>query len=195
MHLRGQIMKIAILGGSFDPPHLGHYFVIQQVLELRKDIDKILLVPAFKHQWKPIQASPKDRLAMLRSLVNEKVKISDIELRMQGISYTRDTLQELKKEINAQMLWIVGSDILSEFNRWDNTEGLFELTTFLVFPRDPHHVPEKVPAGFEVIRDKNLITTNISSTVIRQRVKEGKAISYLVPKEVEEYIKKHNLYL
>lgn len=188
-------MKIAILGGSFDPPHIGHYFVIKQILEIREDIDKILLVPAFQHQWKPIQASVKDRLAMLQSLVNEKTEISDIELRIRGVSYTRETLKELKKEISAQMLWVVGSDILSELNRWDNTEGLFELATFLVFPRDPYHLPKKIPAGFEVIRDKNLITTNISSTAIRQRAKEKKSISYLVPKEVEEYIKKQSLYL
>lgn len=188
-------MKIAILGGSFDPPHLGHYFVIKQILEIKHDIDKILLVPAFKHQWKPIQASPKDRLAMLQSLVNEKVEISDIELRRQGVSYTVDTIREIKNKTNADIFWIVGSDILPEFNRWDNTEGLFELTTFLVFPRDPHRVPKKIPAGFEVIRDKNLITTSISSTAIRQRVKEGKSISYLVPKEVEEYIFEHKLYL
>lgn len=187
-------MKIAILGGSFDPPHLGHYFVIKQVLELRKDIDKILLVPAFQHQWKPIQASPKDRLAMLQALVNKKVEISDIELRRQGVSYTVDTVREVKNKTKADIFWIVGSDILSEFNRWEKTEELLSLTTFLVFPRDPHYIPENIPAGFEVMRNKDLITTSISSTVVRQRIKEGKSISYLVPKEVEEYIAKHKLY-
>lgn len=187
-------MKIAILGGSFDPPHLGHYLVIKQILEIREDIDKILLVPAFQHQWKPIQASPKDRLAMLRSLVNEKVEISDIELKRQGISYTVDTVREVKNKTKADIFWIVGSDILSEFHRWEKTEELLNLATFLVFPRDPHLMSEIIPAGFEVIRDKNLITTNVSSTAIRQGVNEGKSISYLVPKEVEEYIIKHNLY-
>lgn len=187
-------MKIGILGGSFDPPHMGHYFVIKQVLELREDIDKILLVPAFQHQWKPIQASPKDRLAMLRALVNEKTEISDIELKRQGVSYTVDTIREVKNKTKADIFWIVGSDILSEFHRWEKTEELLNLATFLVFPRDPHHLPEKIPAGFEVIQNKDLITTSISSTAIRQRVKEGKAISYLVPKEVEKYIIKYKLY-
>ena len=187
-------MKIGILGGSFDPPHLGHYFVIKQVLEIREDIDKILLVPAFQHQWKPIQASAKDRLAMLQSLVNEKVEISDIELQRQGVSYTVDTVREVKNKTNADIFWIVGSDILSEFHRWEKTEELLNLATFLVFPRDPHLIPETIPAGFEIIRNKDLITTSVSSTVIRQRVKEGESISYLVPKEIEEYITKHNLY-
>ncbi|MDP3726817.1 MAG: nicotinate (nicotinamide) nucleotide adenylyltransferase [bacterium] len=187
-------MKIAILGGSFDPPHIGHYLVIKQILEIRKDIDKILLMPAFKHQWKPIQASVEDRLAMLQSLVNEKTEISDIELKRQGVSYTVDTVREVKNKTNADIFWIVGSDILSEFYRWEKTEELLGLITFLVFPRDPHHLPKKIPVGFEVIRNKDLITTSISSTVIRQRVKEEKSISYLVPKEIEEYITKHNLY-
>lgn len=182
------------MGGSFDPPHVGHYLVVRQILEIRKDIEKILLVPAFKHQWKPIQASVEDRLEMLRCFTNDKTEISDIELRKQGISYTRETLKELKKELKTEMFWIVGSDILQELDRWDNTEGLFELATFLVFPRDPYHMPRKIPQGFEAINDKSLITTNLSSTAIRQRVKAGKSISYLVPKEVEEYIKKHNLY-
>ncbi|MBI3070279.1 MAG: nicotinate (nicotinamide) nucleotide adenylyltransferase [Candidatus Levybacteria bacterium] len=187
-------MKIGILGGSFDPPHLGHYLVIKQILEIRKDINKILLVPAFKHQWKPIQASVKDRLAMLQSLVNEKTEISDTELQRQGVSYTVDTVREIKNKTKADIFWIVGSDILSEFHRWEKTEELLNLATFLVFPRDPHLIPGTIPAGFEVIQNKNLITTSISSTAIRQRVKEGKSISYLVPKEVEKYIAKHNLY-
>lgn len=187
-------MKIGILGGSFDPPHIGHYLVIKQVLELRKDIDKILLVPAFQHQWKPIQASPKDRLVMLQVLVNEKTEISDVELKRQGVSYTVDTVREVKHKTKADIFWIVGSDILSEFHRWEKTEELLSLATFLVFPRDPHYIPENIPAGFEVMRNKDLITTSISSTVIRQRVKEEKSISYLVPKEVEEYIAEHKLY-
>lgn len=187
-------MKIGILGGSFDPPHLGHYFVIKQILEIRQDIDKILLMPAFKHQWKPIQASVNDRLAMLSSLVNKKTEISDVELKRQGVSYTVDTVREVKNKTNADIFWIVGSDILSEFHRWEKTEELLNFATFLVFPRDPHYIPENIPAGFEVMRDKNLITTSISSTAIRQRVKEGKSISYLVPKEVEKHIAKHKLY-
>lgn len=187
-------MKIAILGGSFDPPHIGHYFVTRQILELRPDIDKILLIPAFKHQWKPIQASSYDRLEMLKCLENEKIEISDVEIKRPGISYTTDTVKELKKITGAYIYWIAGSDILLEFDRWDKIDNLLSLTTFLIFPRDPYHLPKAIPKGFEVIKDKNLITTNTSSTIIRERVKIGKSIRYLVPKEVEEYIIKHGLY-
>lgn len=187
-------MKIVVLGGCFDPPHIGHYFVTRQILEIRPDIDKILLIPAFKHQWKPIQASTKDRMQMLKCLKNKKVEISDIEIRRKGVSYTIDTIKELKTKTKAFIYWIVGSDILLEFNRWGKKDQLLKLATFLVFPRDPYHLPKKVPKGFEILKDKSLITTNISSTAIRERIKKGKSITYLVPKEVEEYIIERKLY-
>ena len=188
-------MKIAVLGGSFDPPHIGHYLVVKQIQSLRPDIDKILLVPSFRHQWKPIQGSAQDRLAMLECLIDRGIELSDMEIKRKRGEYTIDTIRELKKQIDATFYFIVGSDIIYEFDRWKNTEELVQLTTFLVFPRDPYHVPKKIPKGFELIDDKNLITTNLSSTIIRDRIKNGQSIKYLVPKEVEKYIIKHKLYI
>ena len=74
-------MKIAILGGSFDPPHLGHWWVVRQLLELREDIDQLWLVPAFQHQWKPIIASAEERMQMLAGFQQDKVVLSDIEMK------------------------------------------------------------------------------------------------------------------
>lgn len=187
-------MNIALLGGSFDPPHIGHYLVIRQVLDFRPDIDKILLIPAYQHQWKPSFVRVEDRLAMTEFLLQERTKISEVEIERKGISYTIDTVKEIKKQTNADLYWIVGSDIISEFNRWEKTDELLSLTKFLVFPRDPYHLPEKLPQGFELVENENLITTNISSTAIRKRLKEGKSIHCLVPEKVEEYIKQNNLY-
>lgn len=187
-------MKIAVLGGSFDPPHIGHYLVVKQIQELRSDIDKILLVPSFRHQWKPIQASPEDRLAMTNCLIGERIELSDMEIKRKGGEYTIDTIRQLKKQIDATFYFIVGSDIIYEFDRWKKTEELIQLATFLVFPRDPYHVPKKIPKGFELIYDKHLIITNLSSTTIRDRIKNGKSIHNLVPKEVENYIIRNKLY-
>lgn len=187
-------MKIGVLGGSFDPPHVGHYFVIQQILELRKDIDKILLVPAYKHQWKPSFANIKDRISMLKYLVRDRVEISDVEIQRKGISYTIDTINQLKNQTRAELYWIVGSDIVYEFHRWEKKDELIKVASFLVFPRDPYHLPERLPQGFECIQNEHLITTNISSTIVRQRIKMGKDIAYLVPKPVESYIMEHGLY-
>lgn len=187
-------MNIAILGGCFDPPHIGHWLVIRQVLEIRSDIDKLLLVPAFQHQWKPIFASPSDRLNMLSPFAQQRVEVSDIEIVRRGISYTIDTIKHMRSEIKGDVLWIVGSDILAEFDRWEKREELARLASFLIFPRDPYNLPQKLPPGFEAIRNKDILTTNFSSTAIRERVKKGKSITYLVPKEVETYIYKHKLY-
>ena len=188
-------MKIGILGGSFDPPHIGHYFVIQQVLELCPEIDKVILVPAYQHQWKPAFASVEDRTSMLQYFINQRVEISDIEIQRKGISYTIDTIKQLKAQRGAEVYWIVGSDIVYEFERWDRKDELIKEARFLVFPRDPYHLPKKLPEGFECIQDKYLITTNISSTTIRQRIKMGKDITYLVPEKVEKYIIAHMLYV
>ncbi len=187
-------MNIAVLGGCFDPPHIGHLWVVKQVLEFRADINRVLLMPAFKHQWKPIIASPTNRVQMLQSLTNKKVVVSDLELKRKGVSYSVETIAELRQMSKDNIYWIVGSDILSEFSRWEKTETLTELATFLVFPRDPFTLPAKLPSGFEAIRDKELITTNLSSTLIRQRIKHGKSISGFVPERVEEYIKEKGLY-
>lgn len=187
-------MKIAILGGRFDPPHIGHLLIVRQILEKRSDIKEVWLIPAGKHQWKKTEASAKHRLAMLQFFKSDRIKISDTELSRKGISYTIDTVREIKEKYNHSIYWIVGADIISEFQRWKKTEELINLATFIVFPRDPFALPIKLPKGFEEIRSKNLITTSLSSTIIRERIKKHLSITNLVPKEVEEYIKKHNLY-
>ena len=122
------------------------------------------------------------------------MEISDIEIKRGGISYSIDTIQAVKKETGAEIFWIVGSDILSEFHRWKKVDDLLRMATFLVFPRDPHALPTEIPAGFEVISSPNLLTTNFSSTVIRERIKNGESIKYLVPGKVGKYIKEHKLY-
>ncbi len=188
-------MKIAILGGRFDPIHTGHVLIARQVLELRPEIDKVIFVPAFEHQWKPIVASPKDRIAMVKSVLEDRMEVTDIEIKRKGISYSIDTIKVLKKETGSQVYWVVGSDIVAEFGRWKNSEELIREATFLVFPRDPYDLPTDLPKGFELISDPNLLVTSFSGTAIRNRVKSGRSIKYLVPPEVEKYIIENKLYV
>ena len=187
-------MNIAILGGRFDPPHLGHWWIALQTLEKRPDIDKLLLMTARQHQWKPAVATGEERLHMLSFFNHQKIEISDIELKRKGISYSIDTIDEIKHKTGASIYWIIGADIVSEFERWDRKDELVKRAKFLVFPRDPHEIPLSLPKGFEIIRYDNLITTNISSTIIRQRIKEKKTIKGFVLPEVEQYVKKKRLY-
>jgi nicotinate-nucleotide adenylyltransferase len=188
-------MKIALFGGRFDPPHIGHFLIAQQVLDFRSDIDKVVFVPAFKHQWKPIVASPEDRLEMLKSFRSPKIEISDIEIKRGGISYSIDTIRGIRKDTLAEIFWIVGADILTEFGKWKKADELLKEAKFLIFPRDSYNLPKKLPAGFDMIRPLNALSTNFSSTSIRERVKAGKSIKGLVFSEVEKYIKEHNLYV
>lgn len=188
-------MKIAVLGGRFDPIHVGHILIARQVLELAPGIDKVIFVPAFQHQWKPIVASPKERIAMIESCLEDKMEVSDIEIKRKGISYSIDTIKALKKITGADICWIIGSDILPEFDRWGKRAELTKEATFLVFPRDPYDLPTDLPKGFELISDPNLLVTSFSGTAIRDRIKAGKSIKYLVPEEVERYIKENKLYV
>ncbi len=188
-------MKIAILGGRFDPIHTGHILIARQVLELRPEVDKVLFIPAYQHQWKPIAASPKDRIAMIELALEDRMEVSDIEIKRKGISYSIDTIKSLKKQTGTKIYWIIGSDILPEFERWEKKDELVKEATFLVFPRDPYDLPTNLPEGFELISDPNLMVTSFSGTAIRDRVKAGKSIKYLVNAEVERYIKENKLYV
>lgn len=188
-------MKIAILGGRFDPIHTGHILIARQVLEFDPTIDKVIFVPAYQHQWKPIVASSEDRLKMIKLILEDKMEVSDIEIKRKGVSYSIDTIKAIKKETGAQIYWVVGSDIVAEFRRWKNSEELVKEATFLVFPRDPYDLPENLPKGFKLVKSPTLQVANFSSTVIRQRIKEGKTIKYLVPEKVEKYIYDNNLYV
>jgi len=186
-------MTIAVLGGSFDPPHLGHHWVVKQILEKRKDIEKILLIPVNKHQWKDVLASEEDRLDMLSEFVQPSIELSDIEIKRPGISYTEDTLRELKKKYS-KIFWIVGSDILNEYKKWDKKDEILNLATLLVFPRDPYLLPEVLPHGFESLKNKDLITSNISSSAIRNRIAQNLPIKNFVTPRVEELIRSKGLY-
>lgn len=187
-------MAIAILGGRFDPPHLGHWWIAKQALDKRSDIEALWLVPAAQHQWKSIMASGEDRLTMLGFFHHPQIIVSDLEIARGGISYSIDTIKELRKRTGKTIYWIVGSDIINEFSRWEKANELISLATFLVFPRDPYTLPPTLPKGFETIEGKDLVVTNLSSTIIRNNLKMGRSITGFVSEGVERYITKRKLY-
>lgn len=186
-------MKIAILGGRFDPPHIGHFQLSRQVLESRRDIDKLIFVPAYKHPWREIIASPEDRIAMLKTSLPDRTEVWDIEIKHKT-ERTIDSLMLLKEKLLADLYWIVGSDILPEFHRWKDFDKLTKLATFLVFPRLGYPMPDKLPAGFEKIEAPRLKISDFSSTAIRDAIKKKEPISGLVTPGVEKYIMENNLY-
>jgi nicotinate-nucleotide adenylyltransferase len=198
-------MKIAILGGSFDPPHLGHYLIAQQVLE-HCQLDQVWLMPAYHHPFLRNLSDVHTRLAMVKMLETKNIKISDFEIEHNPTSYTIDTLNKLtEKYPDDSFYWITGSDQLENFHKYKDWKDIIAKHNLIIFPREwmlPHLeeiVKEKlmlktIPENVIVLQNKNLITTNISSTKIRERLREGLSIQYLVQDKVGEFIIKNKLY-
>lgn len=187
-------MNIAILGGRFDPPHWGHYWIARQVLERGPQIDRIWLMPAYKHPWKDCMADTHDRYNMVKFLESDGIEVSSIEIERAGTSYTIETIKFLKNNYQEHhFYWIVGSDAISDFFRWRQAQKLSQLIPFLVFPRSDYPI-KILPFGMKKINGHSPIQTNLSSTHIRERLKNKLPIRGLVPVEVENYIKQKRLY-
>jgi len=185
-------MNIAILGGRFDPPHIWHFWTAQQVLENVSGIDQVWLMPDYQNALKPIHASVSDRIQMLHFLETGRIKLSTIAAAHEEVTYTVSVVNELKKDPYNRYYWIIGSDTTSEFSRWRDYQKLARMVQFLVFPRKDYPI-KNLPPGFAKV-EGNVLLSNVSSTLIRDRIKRGYTISGLVFPEVEEYIRRRNLY-
>lgn len=203
-------MKIGILGGSFDPPHLGHFLIAEQVKEIL-GIDKVWLMPLYQksHQNKIFHKTltpVAHRLNMAKLLENDFVTVSDFEILHNRTSYSLNTLKQLQESYPTdEFFWILGSDQLSVFQKYYKWKELVTSQKLIVFPREHTlwHIEERVkealqlqtlPENVIVLQNNNLVLTNISSTLIRTRVANNLPVHYLVPEGVEKYIKKHKLY-
>ncbi len=198
-------MKIAILGGSFDPPHLGHFFIAQQVQELLK-MDQVWLMPAYHHPFNRNLSDISHRVAMTRLLETDHIKLSAYEQKHNPTSFTIDTLNGLKSDYpENDYYWITGSDQLEHFQKYKDWQEIIKKHNLIIFPREwmlPHlkeTVKEKlmlktIPENVIVLQSDDLFLTNISSTKIRERVKNNASIKFFVPVGVEDYIRENKLY-
>lgn len=186
-------MRIGILGGSFDPPHFGHILVARQVKEFF-NLDEIWLMPYFMHSWDFTISSVQDRLAMAKMIEEPGIIVSDEEIKYKRKSYTIETVRRLKKQHSHTFFWIVGGDTLDNFKRWKRYEDLIREIKFIVFPRNGYYLSSKLPKGFELISSPELVTTNISSSIIRQRIVKNLSVDGLISNSVLSYIRKHKLY-
>lgn len=186
-------MKVGILGGSFDPPHLGHLLVARQTREI-VSLDEVWLMPYFAHGWDPVVASAQDRLAMAKLLEERGVVVSEEEIHRGEKSYTIDTVHRLKSRHTHSFFWIVGSDVLAQFPKWKQSQQLVREVRFLVFPRNGYPLPAHLPTGFLPVTSTNLVTSNISSSLVRSRLQRGLSVVGLIPEAVLSYIQKRHLY-
>jgi nicotinate-nucleotide adenylyltransferase len=182
--------RIGLLGGTFDPIHNGHIAIAKTAIQQLK-LDKLLLIPAGNPWQKSEFSDSKHRLEMVKKAGNdlEKVEVSDIEVNKTGPTYTFETLQELhKKYPNSELILILGSDAVAGFDTWKEPNLVKTLARIYVvqragdFTQDWHFDRIQMPP------------IEISSTEIRERVKNNESISELVPKSVNDYISANGLY-
>ncbi len=191
-------MKIGFLGGSFDPVHFGHLIAAQDVLEQYK-LDRLILVPAAQAPLKPndVKSTAEDRLSMLRSATewDRRLEISDYELAKGGISYTIDSVRHFRTAYpQDELYWIIGGDQLPLLHRWREIGELARLIKFIFLERPKHPTkPHSEIPGLRLHRcDGHLI--EISSSELRRRVQQGRALHYFCPQKVIAYIEAKGLY-
>ena len=196
--------RIAIFGGRFDPVHNGHLAVAQEVLRVGK-VDEVWLSVENEHQWRPIVASSADRVAMLKLAIEEekilkqvqddKIKVDTTPLDLGGSTATLFVMRSLREKFpQHEFVFVVGSDQLGVFHKWTHWEDLEKEVHFLVVARKGSPM-ENVPKNATVITDATYEPLEDSATRIRELLGQGKSITGLVPKSVEEYIISHKLYL
>lgn len=185
--------KIGILGGTFNPPHLGHLIIADQVKN-QLGLEKVLFIPSanppHKTEKKTIEAS--HRIAMvLESIKNDDgFSLDDSEVKRGGKSYTYDTIVKLKEEYpDVEFYFIIGADMVEDLKNWYKIDELVQIVQFVAVNRPAYSLDTSFPV---IVVDVPNI--DISSSVIRQKVKDECSIKYLVPPEVEKYIEREGLY-
>ncbi len=187
--------KTALLGGSFNPLHIGHLFIAEEIIT-ELGYERIIFVPAYNAPHKSIAsgASSKDRLEMLKIAVsgNPRFIFDEVELQRKGTSYTIDTVRYIESAYDTagKIGIIIGDDLLEGFHTWKEADALAEMTTIIVLHRE---TKERKTFIHDHVYIENTILP-ISSSEIRERISRGKAFRYLVPETVCRYIKENKLY-
>lgn len=192
-------MRLAIFGGSFDPPHIGHLLVADDATS-QLALDRVVFVPAATQPLKAGRASASgaQRLEMTRLLVDGDARfdVSSVELDRAGLSYTVDTLAHFAAQFaSAERFLLLGADVLATFASWREPERVVQLARPVILERGGEE-PPRLPAGVTMQALRRLPTrrVDISSTEIRERVREGKSIRGFVTDNVSAYIARHGLY-
>jgi nicotinate-nucleotide adenylyltransferase len=198
-------MKIGVLGGTFDPIHIGHLKVAEEVTA-RLNLTEIIFMPAGQPWLKadnPISPA-KHRVEMVRLAIAGKpyFKLSTIEIDRPGPTYTVDTIDELRHELGSghELFFILGWDNLIQLPEWQEPSRLVKLCRLVAVPRVGYPSPELesldavIPGLSQRVILLDSPRVDINASIIRQRVGQGLSIHHLVPEPVERYIKQHRLY-
>jgi nicotinate-nucleotide adenylyltransferase len=187
---------VGIMGGTFDPIHLGHLITAQAVLE-KRNLEKIIFIPAFISPFKTNNQilDSTHRLKMIQIAIEDipYFDFSDMEIRRESISYTIDTIRELKKIYNNLEL-IIGFDNIIDFNKWKEPDSILELAKVVVLRRETSIEPKKKDKYYNAAHFVETPIIEISSSEIRDRISQNLPTNFLVPEKVNKYIFRNNLY-
>lgn len=195
-------MKIGIMGGTFNPIHNAHLLIASLARE-EYNLDKLIFMTGGNTPHKKTEgAEAEERFEMVSRAVSDNpyFEASDFEIKKEGYSYTVETLLYLKEKYpDAQIYFIVGSDSLDYMEKWYKCEEIFKMCTVLVFARrgfeEIEEKKKELKADFNAeIKNITAPIIEISSSMIRERLRKGKSIKYMVPDIVIDYIKENGLY-
>jgi nicotinate-nucleotide adenylyltransferase len=196
-------LRVGILGGAFNPPHIGHLICAQEAA-VQLELDSVLFVPVREAPHRELQddPGPEARFEMVELAIadDERFTASRIELERDGPSYSSDTLEELREQSPKDELFLIlGGDQAAALATWHEPEKVLERATLVVFERmswGRNAIVIKIGRmpGAERVRYLDMPMIQVSSSTIRRRVREGLPIRYLVPDKVVDYIGTHELY-
>ncbi|MDD5292211.1 MAG: nicotinate-nucleotide adenylyltransferase [Candidatus Omnitrophica bacterium] len=187
-------MRIGIFGGTFNPIHFGHLVLAQQAYE-KLNLDKVIFIPSFypphKKDCSIVSASHRYNMVKLAIKGNPRFEISDIEIKRKGRSFLIDTLRQLKKIYpKATLFFISGSDVSGQIRRWKSIDEILSLAKFVLAKR-PGYRLKKSNRNIAMI---SITELDISSSMVRKKIKAGQSIRYLMPLRIYRYIKEKGLY-
>ena len=200
-----QNKKVGIMGGTFDPIHYGHLILAQNALDTFS-LDEILFVPSgtpwLKESTKVLSKNKRVSMTGMAIEDNPDFALSTIEIDREGNSYSYETVEELKRlQPNTDFYFIMGADSLLEIERWKHPDRLMTACTLLVAVRDDCdreglekqiiYLTDKYQADIKILPANRI---DISSTKIRQLIREGKSVRYMLPDQIIRFIQKNHLY-
>lgn len=196
--------QIVIFGGCFNPPLNSHFSLAEQIINEYEKIEKIVFVPVNGKYQKVDLIGNEHRYQMLKLVCdnNDKFDVSRVELDSERPLYTIETLREFQKMYSEyEIAFIIGSDNLKEIDTWNEANELVKCFKIYVLERDKDNVDKIINSNEFLkqnreafIKARNNITSNLSSTFVREKIRNGKSIKYLTPDEVVSYIDKNKLY-
>lgn len=197
-------LKIGILGGTFDPIHYAH-LATAEFIRGKYNLDKVIFIPSGNppHKfWNITDKQDRFEMVVLATINNENFVVSDMEIKKDGKTYTIDTLRELKRTYpTCELFFITGADAICDIEAWKDVAENFKLATFIAVTRPgisllrAQDYIEKLENKYNAkIINVYVPSLDISSTYIRDQLNLGKSVRYLIPENVESYIKEKSLY-